>query len=403
MSVVPLTSESQVRHSCGELNPGDAVFCGGCGVDLSRGAACTACGRQGTAGARYCHGCGARLQPAAGGAPIADERVQALADEVTALRGEIADLLVLKEQLDGALKRMRQRAGGAAAGGSRPVAAAKPKPQEASPAAAVSPAVPESSADVPGAGASDGEAEPANVVPAATHVAVLHFEDRPDLQDVVQATVSRFRTASYHPESAIAEGVPAGRRLPVMNLLAGGDPLASLADPLVFEQPRAFTYATDGSRGFILGVAEFFPPPLDPAACANRILAGLPASPRVLVVSEAVLGAPELRAHLVRQGCTTSIAFDVRQALGLIPSVRPSLVLIDLNLPRGEGLRLAARIRAEDPNHYVRFAFLWQQQIETALFRQAVTRAIHDFQFSEEDLRRQLLQEFNPGGAAHIR
>jgi CheY-like chemotaxis protein len=218
----------------------------------------------------------------------------------------------------------------------------------------------------------------------------------------VQATVSQFRTASYHPESEI-EGVPAGTRLPVINLLAGCDPLRLLADPLIFERPRAFTYATDGSRGFILGVVEYFPPPLDPAACASRILSVLPASPRVLVVSEAVLGAPELRAHLVRQGCTTSIAFDVRQALGLIPSVRPSLVLIDLNLPRGEGLRLAGRIRAEDPNRYVRFAFLWQQQIETALFRQTASRAILDFQFHGDDLRRQLMQEFNPGGAAYIK
>lgn len=401
MSALSLQADESRRHSCGEANPADASFCGGCGVGLSAGAVCAGCQRQCTPGARFCQGCGVSLVPAAqAGSPAAEERVQAVEGEVAALRQEIADLVVLREQLDGALKRIRQRSGGA------------PPPSKAAPTAKAS-APPEtteeSTAEVPAAApeASQSEAAPPADEPEVErveHVCVIHIEDRPDLQEAVQAAVTQYKTASYHAASEIDEGLPSGARLPVVNLLSSGDPLAAIADPgLGMESVRAFTYVTDGRRGFLLGVTSYFPPPLDPSTCADRILANLPASPRVLVVSGAVLGTPELRAHLVRQGCTTSIAFDERQALGLIPSVRPSLVLIDLNLPRGEGLRLAGRIRAEDPNRYVRFAFLWQQKMEPALLRQFATRAANDFQFSEEDLRRQLMQEFNPGGAAYVR
>jgi CheY-like chemotaxis protein len=189
----------------------------------------------------------------------------------------------------------------------------------------------------------------------------------------------------------------------MLNLLADANVLALASEArLSPREPRVFTYATDGTRGFVLGMVDLFPPPFDPAACALRVLERSPSAPRVLVVSEAVLGTPELRAHLVRQGCTTSIAFDERQALGLIPSVRPSLALIDLNLPRGEGLRLAARIRADQRNAHVRLAFMWQQNVEPSLFRQLVGRASHDFAWSEDELRRNLLQEFNPGGAAYL-
>lgn len=388
-----------MRHSCGEANPAGARFCGGCGTELSRGQVCGKCGAEATPGARFCHGCGARLSAAAAGAtardPSLEARVEAVEGDLASLRDDIQGLLVLKEQLDAALKRVRQRQGGPAAGPSRS-------------AQSRSTSAPAAAADAPVAAAPEAgvESEPSGEAPAEDRprkVALIHIEDRPDLQDAVQAAIAAYKTVTYHPESVLAEGLPEGRPLLVVNLLAASDALGAVTAPeLQLKDLRALTYVSDGTRGFVLGVTEFFPPPFDPDACATRLLAVLPASPRILVVSEAVLGTPELRAHLVRQGCTTSIAFDERQALGLIPSVRPNLVLIDLNLPRGEGLRLAGRIRAEPGNQHVRIAFLWQQAIEAALFRQYATRASFDFRFTEEDLRRSLLLEFNPGGAAYI-
>lgn len=389
-----------VPHSCGELNPAAARFCGGCGADMAEGKACAACGHVGTPGARFCQACGERLRSAGADLPenaAVAGRMGAVEAELASMREDMRSLLELKEQLDAALKRVRQRQGGSGAGSSRPSA---PKPAAARPAS--DPTAPASEASVPVEGGAEVEPADAPAEIGSRSLAIIHFDERPDLQDAVQAAVAPYTVAHYHTESVLAEGMPEGLPFAVVNLMSG-DPLAAFTSPeLRLGDARYFTYATDGTRGFVLGVTEIFSPPFDADACATRILAVLPAAPRVLLVSEAVLGTPELRAHLVRQGCTTSVAFDERQALGIIPSVRPNLVLIDLNLPRGEGLRLAARIRADHSNNHVRIAFLWQQAIEPALFRQFVGRAIHDFQFRDDDLKRALLQEFNPGGAATV-
>lgn len=411
-SVSPVaTLNEMLRHWCGEMNPAEARFCGGCGADLASVPVCAACGGTSTPGARFCNHCGARIEakPAAEASdPGSDSRLTALEAEVGAMREEMESLLVLKAQLDGAMQRLRQRGGPAAAASRSPLAAkstgAKPPAAKAADAAAADGPTPAEPVETPPAVAGEPSAEGAEVGDRPTRIAVIHLEDRPDLQDAIQGAVASFKVASYFPESVLAEEVPEGRPLLVVNLLAANsEPLAVISDDrLMPKVQRAFIYATDGARGFVLGMTEIFAAPFEPDRCATRILEVIPNSPRVLMVSEAVLGTPELRAHLVRQGCTTSIAFDERQALGLLPSVRPALVLIDLNLPRGEGLRLAGRIRADEHYRSTRLAFMWQQKIEPAAFRQFATRAALDFPFREDDLRRQLLQEFNPGGAAYI-
>lgn len=409
-SVLPIPAQTgSVRHSCGEMNPPEAVFCGGCGCDLQHASTCGACGSAGQPGARFCNGCGARLIAWAGsGADIGEGRVAALEAEVAGMREEMEGLLILKAQLDSAMQRIKQKGGA----GARPATAPKPAPPKAG-----AETKPETTAAAPGesagatpseVGAEGASAEPGTAEAGAPNneahtIAVLHFEDRPDFQDIVQGVLAPYKSTTYHPESSLAEDLPNGRPLLMINLLSENDPLGAITDERLRQvQPRAFVYATDGKRGFVLGMVDLFSPPFDPASCAQRILLAVGTSPRILVVSEAVIGAPELRGHLMRQGCTTSVAFDEKQALGLIPSVRPNLVLIDLNLPRGEGLRLAGRIRSDERNRSIRLGFLWQQAIEPASFRQFVTRATNDFRFSEDDLKRHLLQEFNPGGAAYL-
>lgn len=398
-----------LRHWCGEMNPADARFCGGCGIDLVSTPTCTDCGGTSIPGARFCNTCGMRMEarPAAEADPGSDGRLAALESQVAAMREEMEGLLVLKAQLDGAMQRMRQRGGPAAAGARAPLGskppASKATPAKGEDAAADAAAALPASVDGEVPAAAEGEASPAEDE-RPSRIAVIHLEDRPDLQDAIQGAVASFRVASYFPESALADGIPEGRPLLVVNLLASAsEPLAVISDNrLMPKEQRAFIYATDGARGFVLGMTEIFAAPFEPARCAARILEVIPNSPRVLMVSEAVLGTPELRAHLVRQNCTTSIAFDERQALSLLPSVRPALVLIDLNLPRGEGLRLAGRIRADEHYRSTRLGFMWQQKIDPTAFRQFATRAALDFHFHEDELRRQLLQEFNPGGAGYL-
>lgn len=408
-SLKPVSDHVEVvRHSCGELNPIEASFCGGCGTNLGQGVPCPSCEHVGTPGARFCQQCGGRLRPTnAAAEPELESRVAAVEAEIVMNREDLQPLLQLKEQLDAALKRTRQKQGGSGAATSRPTGA---KSASARPAS-TEPTEPERNGDdesgTEAARVVETVPSPAEMIergePKPTHITVVHLEDRPELQHAMQTIVEQYSTASYHSESALAEGLPDGRPLVVANLLGNSDPLEVATGPeLRARDAKVFTYATEGTRGFVIGMTELFPPPFEPEACAARLLTLLPAAPRVLVVSGADGGTPELRAHLTRQGCTTSIAFDERQAAGLIPSVRPNLVLIDLNLPRGEGLRLAGRLRADPLNAGMRLAFLWQEPIDPALFRQYATRSIHDFQFKADELGRALMQEFNPGGAAYI-
>lgn len=405
----PISDHQQlVRHSCGELNPLDSCFCGGCGTDLGQGRACSECGHVGTAGARFCQQCGVRLAGDDGAGPELAPRLAAVEAELASTRENIAALLQLKEQLDAALDRMRQRQGGQGGqsrGQARPPSPkpATPKPAATAEAAETAGAEARAAEAAAPAPAEPTEAPPAPAEEAPSHIVVVHFDDRDESREMVRAAVAPYTTASYHAAADIDAGLPEGRRLAIVNLAGGGDPLAAAAHPSLQGSGRSvFAYATDGARGFVLGMTDLFPPPLEPETWAGRLLAVLPAAPRLLVVSGAVLGTPELRAQLVRQGCTTSIAFDDRQAAGLIPSVRPNMVLIDLSLPRGEALRLAARLRADAANGSARIGLFWQEAIEPALLRQQALRAILDYAFDAETFSRVLAQQFNPGGAAHI-
>jgi class 3 adenylate cyclase/tetratricopeptide (TPR) repeat protein len=50
-----------VCRSCGDENPDDAVFCGGCGASLAAVADCPECGAENPAGKKFCNACGKTL------------------------------------------------------------------------------------------------------------------------------------------------------------------------------------------------------------------------------------------------------------------------------------------------------------------------------------------------------
>jgi CheY-like chemotaxis protein len=105
-----------------------------------------------------------------------------------------------------------------------------------------------------------------------------------------------------------------------------------------------------------------------------------------------------VRALLNGARCSTSIALDARQAHDLVPMVKPEVVLLDLGLPRGEGLRLAARLRADLSTAGIGIAFLWGRPLAADEFRLHAARAVRDCQFTGEHLTRALLQELSALG-----
>ena len=71
-------------------------------------------------------------------------------------------------------------------------------------------------------------------------------------------------------------------------------------------------------------------------------------SPLVLVVEDESAIAEILQAYLQRAGCRTLRAADGETGIQLVRSLRPDLVLLDLNLPRKDGFAVLAALRQED-------------------------------------------------------
>jgi CheY-like chemotaxis protein len=69
---------------------------------------------------------------------------------------------------------------------------------------------------------------------------------------------------------------------------------------------------------------------------------------KVLVVDDEVLVREQFYDALSSKGHTVSTAGTGEQALEMLKSLRPSLVLLDLSLPGLSGLEVAERLRASD-------------------------------------------------------
>ncbi|HVN85313.1 MAG TPA: response regulator [Candidatus Binatia bacterium] len=382
--------------ACAEDNPDESVFCGGCGTNLSAAVTCASCGRSDTPGIRFCRGCGAAMTaeaPDNAKLNAIEQRLDRFEHDVADLALEVASLVALKEQLQEALDGLRKRAHQT----SEPSRTKGPSSVMTSRTAVV-PSLEASHAGVP-------ISNTPIVAPAGDRITILHLDDHGGYQESLRNLVEKFGHARYCLAREPFERDAIGRRLLALNLLAGSvDALATVAEAAAWgiECPAAFTYCGDGARGFALGMVEFFPPPFEPNLCVTRLLERPSPAQKLLVVSDAVDATSELRSILARLGCATSVAFDGKQALNLLPMVRPDVILLDLNLPKGDAWRVIGRVRADPANVTVNFALMWQHPIVPAELRQQVARVAKDLPFAPDDLRRAIGREFGPGGAAYV-
>jgi chromosome segregation ATPase/CheY-like chemotaxis protein len=217
---------------------------------------------------------------------------------------------------------------------------------------------------------------------------VVHAEDHAALREALRLEVERCNGASY--ASAAESPSDCAGRLPLVavNLLAKEvDPLATICDPRWQRGgSRAFTYLAAGSRGIIAGVTDFIPHPFEPDECATRLLERPGGTQRVLMVSDKIEVMNEIRAVLNRVRCSTSLALDGRQAYDLVGMVKPDAILIDLTLPRGEGLRLVGRLRADAKTANIAIIFALGEPLDVGRFRADAARVLSDCRFSPEDL-----------------
>jgi CheY-like chemotaxis protein len=226
---------------------------------------------------------------------------------------------------------------------------------------------------------------------------LLHAEEDAALQEVVRSAVAKFPNAHYEPFSEVQERVE-GRPVLALNMLTRTlDPIETLAESgrLGIDDPAAFTYFAYGGRGFVAGMVDFFPHPFEPDGCASRLLGRSGGLQRLLAVSEDVDAMTGIREVLGRVRCSAATAFDGRQAMDLVPMIKPEVVLVDLSLPRGEALRVVSRICTDPKTASIGIALFWTQPITQKEIAQAALRVVRDFPLSAEDVGAQMAKLLN--------
>jgi len=218
---------------------------------------------------------------------------------------------------------------------------------------------------------------------------VVHIDGNAEMRAAVEEGVGKVKGASYSTELD-PHVEPGGSVRLVANLAADELEVEMLAeaDRWGLDDPEAILYCAKDGRGVFMRNVALFPPPGDLDECSARLLAGCEDLQRLLAVGEDVDFMSGLRESLGRVRCSTAIAFDGRQVVDLIPMVKPQVVLVDLNLPRGGGLRVAAQIAANPDLRNVSLAMFWRKPVDPVVFRQQAIFAMRDFYLSPEDLTR---------------
>jgi CheY-like chemotaxis protein len=241
--------------------------------------------------------------------------------------------------------------------------------------------------------------DPGNAV-AVECARLIHIEENAEIQHAIEELAKKWAVDYHRFGQPLAQSAGEHRLLVVNLALSRVDSLSEIAKSADWgiAEPAAFTYCADGSNGAVLGIVHFFPPPFDVAACVRRLLSRPSRPQRLLVVGEAFETMNALKDSLAQVQCGISMAFDTRQAVDLVPMLKPDLLLIDMNMPRGEALRLAMRLHAAHAGAQPPLGFFWTDAIPPGEFREHALRAIRDLVLSPDDLARALSRSLAPDG-----
>jgi CheY-like chemotaxis protein len=292
----------------------------------------------------------------------------------------------------------------------RPAGAVQVGQKERAPSGSSStrPATPAAATDVRGAGGPPPTSDvsfsvqppgPGNAA-AVECARLIHVEEHAEIQHAIEELAKKW-AVEYHRFGEPLAPSAGEHRLLVVNLaLSRFDSLSEIAKSADWgiAEPAAFTYCADGGHGAVLGVVHFFPPPFHVDACVRRLLSRPSRPQRLLVVGEAFETMNALKDSLAQVQCGISMAFDTRQAVDLVPMLKPDLLLIDMNMPRGEALRLAMRLYAAHAGAQPPLGFFWTDAIPPGEFREHALRAIRDLALSPDDLARALSRSLAPDG-----
>ncbi len=240
------------------------------------------------------------------------------------------------------------------------------------------------------------DAEIQAVVGGGREMVVLGIDGDPVFDAAVEAAAARIDGARFTTDVRGDVGPAADLRL-VVNLASENFDLEifSKSPPNGLDEPEALVYCGKDGRGVFFRRVMFFPPPCDLDECSARLLAGSDSLQRLLAVGEDVDFMSGLRESLGKVRASTAIAFDGRQAVDLLPMVKPELLLVDLNLPRGEGLRVASQIAADPEQKHVQIAMFWSKPVDPLVFRQQAIYSLRDFQLEPARLTTAVTRELS--------
>ena len=232
--------------------------------------------------------------------------------------------------------------------------------------------------------------------PQFSPVSVVHWETYEPLRSTVQAAAARW-SAVYSSETKPAEPVANTRRVLVLNLLGAGA-IQWIGDQARLNPRRtsAYTYVFDCGRGLLLGTMDYMPLSMDVRADVERYVENQTAR-RILIVGGDFDVVSHMQEALAGRGCTTSTALNSKQALDLVPTIKPDLVMLDMRLPRESSVRLAYHLRNYMTGfRHLPITFFWRERGDLADFHEQSLTAIRDAVLSPDDLARGLATVLSP-------
>src|SRR5262249_5558250 len=162
---------------------------------------------------------------------------------------------------------------------------------------------------------------------------------------------------SDHPVTTVAPDDNVAARLGgtpgriVVNLATKGalDAIAALREAGV--TTPTFGCIADVAAGPALppGGVDGGPPLLDPDMVLGALAGQQARTTRVVTVGDDVDAFVSLRQALAREGMSVSMAWNAKQAAELLPMVRPTVVVLDLDLPGRDGAGIVAQVGACEP------------------------------------------------------
>ena len=262
--------------------------------------------------------------------------------------------------------------------------------------------------------AADRRTPAQGAVPSRRGALVLVIDDEPDSRTLLKHAIEDYGCQAVTASSG-EEGLRLARELRpqlvtvdlMMPQMDGWAVIRQLkADPQLCNIPVVVaSIVAAENRGRILGVVEVLQKPVDRAALLAVLRRCLPGNhPRILIVDDEEDARRVLASHLEDEPCEVRTAADGQQALEILEAWPPDLVLLDLVMPRLDGIAFLHHLRATARFQFLPVVIVTARELTVAegqqlrQMAQDIVKKGSDFEADLRRVLRRLLPPSSPGG-----